>query len=91
MLLGLITAIGYRVNGGWLFSSLMLFYPIVYYITFTQPRYRHAIEPEMLLLAAYFVYETVRVFSARFSKRTDPKAARIASMSQNYTRSGATD
>jgi hypothetical protein len=91
MLLGLITAIGYRVNGGWLFALLMLFYPIVYYITFTQPRYRHAIEPEMLLLAAYFVHETVRVCSARFSKRTDPKLARIASMSENYTRSGATD
>jgi len=84
MLLGLITAIGYRVNGGWLFFWLMFFYPLVYYITFTQPRYRHAIEPEMLLLAVYFVYETGREFRARLSKRVDPAIAGIAGMSENH-------
>jgi 4-amino-4-deoxy-L-arabinose transferase-like glycosyltransferase len=37
----------------YLFLWLLLFYPAVYYITFAHPRYRHPIEPEILLLAVY--------------------------------------
>jgi hypothetical protein len=69
MLLGLIAALAYRVNGGWLFFWLMFSYPITYYIVFSQPRYRHAIEPEMLLLGTYFVYLAIRDLSVRFSMR----------------------
>jgi hypothetical protein len=69
MLLGLIAALATHVEGAWLFFWLMLSYPITYYVIFAQPRYRHAIEPEMLLLSTYFVYGAIRDISARFSAR----------------------
>ena len=38
----------------WLFVSV----PLVYYFTFTHPRYRHPIEPEMLLLMVFLFAST---------------------------------
>jgi 4-amino-4-deoxy-L-arabinose transferase-like glycosyltransferase len=87
MLLGLIAVLGYRINGGWLFFLLMFSYPLVYYITFAQPRYRHAIEPEMLLLSTYFVYQAVSELSARFSARPRPSLAGFGPVSEHYTKS----
>jgi 4-amino-4-deoxy-L-arabinose transferase-like glycosyltransferase len=52
---GLVLAIKRKVHAVWLFISLMLSQPLIYYITFPQPRYRHPIEPEMLLLAVFLV------------------------------------
>ncbi len=69
MLLGLIASLAYGVEGAWLFFGLMLSYPLTYYVVFAQPRYRHAIEPEMLLLSTYFVYMAIRDIGARFSAR----------------------
>ncbi len=39
--------------GAVLFLWLILFYPAIYYVTFAHPRYRHPMEPEMIVLAAY--------------------------------------
>jgi 4-amino-4-deoxy-L-arabinose transferase-like glycosyltransferase len=50
---GLWQALRKGVSGAYLFLWLLLFYPAVYYVTFAHPRYRHPIEPEMVLLAAY--------------------------------------
>jgi len=36
-----------------LFASLLLFYPLVYYVSFPHPRYRHPIDPMLLMLAVY--------------------------------------
>jgi hypothetical protein len=33
----------------WMFLSISM----IYYLTFTHPRYRHPIEPEMLLVSIY--------------------------------------
>ena len=30
-----------------------MFYPLVYYVSFPHPRYRHPIEPMLLMLAVY--------------------------------------
>jgi hypothetical protein len=54
---GLLLAIKRRADGMFLFATLMLAYPLVYYFTFPHPRYRHAIEPELLLLGVYLVTE----------------------------------
>ena len=43
--------------GAWLLTALMLFYPLVYYFVFTLPRYRHPIEPELLILIVYVISE----------------------------------
>lgn len=40
-------------RGAYLFLWLLVSVPIVYYFTFTHPRYRHPMEPEMLLLMVY--------------------------------------
>jgi hypothetical protein len=54
---GLGLAIKRRTHGVFLFATLVAFYPLVYYLTFPHPRYRHAIEPELLLLGVYLVIE----------------------------------
>ena len=63
---GLIVAIAWRVDGGWLYCGLMFLYPITYYVIFAHPRYRHAIEPEMLLLSTYFVHSALQELTKRF-------------------------
>jgi hypothetical protein len=50
---GLFFAIRNRVHGVFLFASLLIFYPLVYYVSFPLPRYRHPIEPIMTILAVY--------------------------------------
>ena len=52
---GLLLAVKRRVHGVFLFASLVIFYPAVYYVTFPQPRYRHPIDPELLILGVYLV------------------------------------
>ncbi len=54
---GLLLAVKRRVHGAFLFASLVVFYPLIYYICFPQPRYRHPIDPELLILGVYLVSE----------------------------------
>lgn len=51
--LGLAVALRRRVRGAMLFFWMFLSISMIYYFTFTHPRYRHPIEPEMLLLSVY--------------------------------------
>ncbi|HEX9121398.1 MAG TPA: hypothetical protein VF840_12740 [Terriglobales bacterium] len=41
-------------------APALLVYPIVYYITFPDARYRHPIEPLMLMLAVYTVAKSLQ-------------------------------
>ena len=50
---GLFFAIRNRVHGVFLFASLLIFYPLVYYVSFPHPRYRHPIDPMLTMLAVY--------------------------------------
>lgn len=54
---GLLLACKRRVHGVFLFASLLLFYPVVYYICFPEPRYRHPIDPALVILGVYLVSE----------------------------------
>ena len=54
-LLGLLFAITRRPRGWLLFAMALLVYPIPYYLSFPTARYRHTLEPLLLLLAAYLV------------------------------------
>jgi hypothetical protein len=47
------------------FASVLLLYPLVYYLTNTFARYRHPIEPLMYALAAYFVCESIAMIAKR--------------------------
>ena len=52
---GLLLALKRRVHGVFLFATLLAFYPLVYYICFPEPRYRHPIDPQLLILGVYLV------------------------------------
>ena len=54
---GLLLAIKRRVHGASLLASLLIFYPLVYYLSFPHPHYRHPIEPELLILGVYLITE----------------------------------
>jgi 4-amino-4-deoxy-L-arabinose transferase-like glycosyltransferase len=61
-LLGLLFALTRRPPGWVLYLAAVLVYPLPYYITYANAKYRHAIEPELALLGAYLVvllYEEV--------------------------------
>lgn len=46
-----------RKPAAFLFAALLMAYPAIYYITFPHLRYRHPIEPVMLILAVYVISE----------------------------------
>ena len=52
MLIGLWQALRNARKAALPFVLLLLFYPLVFYVTHPEMRYRHIIEPEMLILAA---------------------------------------
>ena len=54
-LLGLIFALTRRPPGWVLYFAVVMVYPIPYYLTYVNPKYRHAIEPELALLGAYLL------------------------------------
>lgn len=80
--LGILLALANRRPGSMLFVIVVLFYPVVYYITYPGLRYRHAIEPFMLLMSAYFVVQvlTGKLFTSQLIARNpapqEPQAVR---------------
>jgi len=59
--------------GTFLLASLLIIYPLPYYLVNPFPRYKHAIEPEMVLLIVYLLWETRKVqLSRRALKGTAP-------------------
>ena len=61
---GLLVAVRRHIHGSFLFASLLVFYPLVYYVVFPTDRYHHTIEPELLVLSAWFLLSR-RVASGR--------------------------
>ena len=53
--LGLLFALTRRPPGWQLFLALLLIYPIPYYLAYPNAKYRHALEPELLLLGVFLV------------------------------------
>jgi len=54
---GLGRAIRKKRPGAWLLFWLMLSCSSVYYFVFPHPRYRHPVEPELLILIVYVISE----------------------------------
>ncbi len=57
---GLGRAVRQKRRGAWLFAGLVLTYPTVYYFVFPHARYRHPIEPELLILIVFLLSEVGR-------------------------------
>ncbi len=64
---GLLWALAGRVPGAGLYAWLLV-YPLPYYLTYPQPRYRHAVDPEMLLLACFLVADVAGRAQRRFTR-----------------------
>ncbi|MBZ5681249.1 MAG: glycosyltransferase family 39 protein [Acidobacteriia bacterium] len=54
---GLFRALRQKRPGAWLFAGLVLTYPTTYYFVFPHARYRHPIEPELLIVAVFLLSE----------------------------------
>jgi 4-amino-4-deoxy-L-arabinose transferase-like glycosyltransferase len=58
---GLWLTIRNRKSGGLLLACFLLIYPLPYYLVNPFPRYKHPIEPEMILLIVYLFSEARRI------------------------------
>jgi 4-amino-4-deoxy-L-arabinose transferase-like glycosyltransferase len=58
---GLGLTIRNRKRGGLLLACFLLLYPLPYYLVNPFPRYKHPIEPEMILLIVYLFWEARRI------------------------------
>jgi len=58
---GLWLTIRDRVRGGLLLACFLLIYPLPYYLVNPFPRYKHPIEPVMLVLIVYLFYEARKI------------------------------
>jgi 4-amino-4-deoxy-L-arabinose transferase-like glycosyltransferase len=54
---GMILAVRRRKPGAWLLVLLVLSYPLTYYFVYPHARYRHSIEPEMVIMIMFLVAE----------------------------------
>jgi 4-amino-4-deoxy-L-arabinose transferase-like glycosyltransferase len=54
---GLGRALRQKRPGAWLFAGLIALYPVAYYFVFPHARYRHPIEPELVILAVFLLCE----------------------------------
>jgi 4-amino-4-deoxy-L-arabinose transferase-like glycosyltransferase len=54
---GLGRAVRKKIPGAWLFAGLILTYPTVYYFVYPHARYRHPIEPELVILIVFLILE----------------------------------
>jgi 4-amino-4-deoxy-L-arabinose transferase-like glycosyltransferase len=77
-LFGLIEAWRNHRPGAWLFFWVMLIYPLVYYVVFFLPRYRHPIEPELGILMLSAIQEAV---SRQWSKPENRGERRMGDVS----------
>ena len=57
---GLVRAVRKKRPAAWLFALLVLTYPTTYYFVFPHARYRHPIEPELVVLAVFLILEALQ-------------------------------
>ena len=77
--LGLIFVLTRRVRGWLLYAAPVLVYPVPYYLSYCSSRYRHAIEPELLLLSVYLAYVLwgeIRLIAQRLTASRSASSAR---------------
>jgi 4-amino-4-deoxy-L-arabinose transferase-like glycosyltransferase len=52
---GAVRAVRQKRPGAWLFTMLLIVYPLIYYVVYPHARYRHPIEPELMILAVFII------------------------------------
>jgi hypothetical protein len=64
-----------RRRGGWLMAFCLAVYPAVYYLTFDDPRYRHPIEPIMMIAGFYLLAAAMPQRFRLMRPRSEPAIA----------------
>jgi 4-amino-4-deoxy-L-arabinose transferase-like glycosyltransferase len=64
---GLVRALRQKRHRAWLFAGLILTYPTVYYFVYPHARYRHPIEPELVILIVFLFSEVSRRAGTRLA------------------------
>ncbi len=82
---GLLLAWKRRIHGVFLFAALLIFYPLVYYVCFPELRYRHPIDPELLILGVYLVSETRSAQAAHHDAEEFPELSQGQILPQFHT------
>jgi 4-amino-4-deoxy-L-arabinose transferase-like glycosyltransferase len=72
---GAARAVRQKIDGAWLFAGLLLTYPTTYYFVFPHARYRHPIEPELIILAVFLLLQAGREPESSLTKLPDTSAA----------------
>ena len=63
-------AVRQKAPAAWLFAGLLLTYPTTYYFVFPHARYRHPIEPELVILAAFLILQAGQKSQSGARRRT---------------------
>ena len=71
--LGLLLAMRRRVFAAHMVAAVVLFYPAVYYVTYSHPRYRQAVEPLMLMAIMYLLHGVYQALQSRIWKPSSSK------------------
>jgi 4-amino-4-deoxy-L-arabinose transferase-like glycosyltransferase len=67
--LGFLFVLTRRPRGWLLYAGTLVVYPIPYYLAYPVIKYRHAIEPELLLLSVYFAFVVWDEIQARANRK----------------------
>ena len=65
---GLGRALRQKRPGAWLFAGLVLMYPAVYYFVYPHARYRHPMEPELIILIVFLLSDVKTGAASRSNK-----------------------
>ena len=65
---GLGRALRQKRPGAWLFAGLVLMYPAVYYFVYPHARYRHPMEPELIILIVFLLSDMKTGAASRSNK-----------------------
>jgi 4-amino-4-deoxy-L-arabinose transferase-like glycosyltransferase len=76
--LGLLFAVTRKLRGWFVFSAALLIYPLPYYFSYPVAKYRHAIEPELLLLSVYFANVLFGEIRSAISRRKAASSGDLA-------------
>ena len=82
---GLLLAWKRRIHGVFLFVALLIFYPLVYYVCFPELRYRHPIDPQLLVLGVYLVSETRSPKATHHGTEDFPELSQSEALPQIHT------
>ncbi|MGA2415825.1 MAG: glycosyltransferase family 39 protein [Candidatus Sulfotelmatobacter sp.] len=70
-------ALRQRWPGAWLFAGLILTYPTTYYFVFPHARYRHPIEPELLVLAVFLLVQAGHRIEHATARSSTPETTNL--------------